>query len=142
GVQYEQTLGRIFDLYSAALPRTIQRYEERFPKQPDDTDRVYRSTIRAKALDSVRGMLPAATVSNTGIYASGQAFEGMLLRMRQSPLAEVRTVADMMLAELKEVIPVFLQRVEQPSRGGAWSDYLRDTRESMQALAAELLRDD
>src|SRR5947208_3742498 len=76
GAQYEQTLDRIFDLYSAALPRTIQRYEERFPKQPDDTDRVYRSTIRAKALDSLRGMLPAATVSNTGIYASGRAFGG------------------------------------------------------------------
>src|SRR2546430_7209515 len=78
GVQYEHTLDRIFDLYAAALPRTIDGYEQRFPKQPDDTDRVYRSTIRAKALDSLRGMLPAATASNTGIYASGQAFEAML----------------------------------------------------------------
>ena len=34
----------------------------------------------AKALDALRGMLPAATVSNTGIYASGQAFEMALLR--------------------------------------------------------------
>jgi hypothetical protein len=66
----------------------------------------------------------------------------MLLRMRQSPLAEVRDVAEMMLAELNEVIPVFLQRVEQPSRGGAWSDYLRSTRETMEHLARELLADD
>ena len=142
GARYEETLDRIFALYAEALPRAIHGYGRRFPKQPDDTDRVYKSTIRAKALDALRGMLPAATVSNTGIYASGQSFEGMLLRMRGSPLAEVRDVAAMMLAELNEVIPVFLQRVEQPSRGGAWSDYLRDTRESMQALAAELLRDD
>ena len=142
GARYEQTLDRIFDLYADALPRTIDGYERRFPKQPDDTDRVYRSTIRAKALDSLRGMLPAATVSNTGIYASGQAFEGMLLRIRQSPLAELRAVADMMLAELNEVIPVFLQRVEQPSRGGAWSAYLKKTREQMEALSASLLADD
>ncbi|HJT38082.1 MAG TPA: FAD-dependent thymidylate synthase [Actinomycetota bacterium] len=139
---YETTLDRIFELYASALPRAIAGYERRFPKQPDDTDRVYRSTIRAKALDALRGMLPAATVSNTGIYASGQSFEGMLLRMRASPLREVRDVADMMLNELNEVIPVFLQRVEQPSRGGAWTDYLRTTREAMGALSAELLADD
>ncbi|MGZ4140532.1 MAG: FAD-dependent thymidylate synthase [Actinomycetota bacterium] len=140
--RYERTLDRMFDLYSAALPRAIAGYERRHPKQADDTDRVYRSTIRAKALDALRGMLPAATVSNTGIYASGQSFEQMLLRMRSSPLAEVRDVADMMLAELNEVIPVFLQRVEQPSRGGAWSEYLARTRDEMAALALELLADD
>ncbi|HJT36877.1 MAG TPA: FAD-dependent thymidylate synthase, partial [Actinomycetota bacterium] len=131
GRSYERTLDRVFSLYADALPRAIAGYEQRFPKQPDDTDRVYRSTIRAKALDSLRGMLPAATVSNTGIYASGQSFEQMLLRMRGSALREVRDVADMMLNELNEVIPVFLQRVEQPSRGGAWTDYLRTTRERM-----------
>lgn len=142
GAEYEQTLDRIFGLYADALPRAIEGFERRFPKQSDDTDRVYRSTIRAKALDALRGMLPAATVSNTGIYASGQSFEGMLLRMGGSPLAEVRDVAAMMLHELNDVIPVFLQRVEQPSRGGAWTDYLHNTRESMERLAAELLTDD
>ena len=139
---YETTLDRIFGRYAQALPRAIEGYEQRFPKQADDTHRVYRSTIRAKALDALRGMLPAATVSNTGIYASGQSFEGMILRMRSSPLAEVRDVADLMLAELNEVIPVFLQRVEQPSRGGAWTEYLRETRESMHALTAQLLADE
>ena len=142
GATYEETLDRIFGLYADALPRTIAGYERRYPKQPDDTDRVYKMTIRAKALDALRGMLPAATVSNTGIYASGQSFEGMLLRMRQSPLAEVRDVAAMMLQELNEVIPVFLQRVEQPARGGAWSDYLRSTRDAMERLAAEVLADE
>src|SRR5439155_16774226 len=42
---YETTLDRIFDLYAEALPRAIGGYEQRFPKQADDTDRVYRSTI-------------------------------------------------------------------------------------------------
>jgi thymidylate synthase ThyX len=139
---YEATLDRIFELYATALPRAIEGYERKFPRQESDTDRVYRSTIRAKALDSLRGMLPAATVSNTGIYATGQSFEGMLLRMRASHMEEVRTVADMMLEELNQVIPVFLQRVEQPSRGGAWTDYLRATREEAAATAARVLGDE
>jgi thymidylate synthase ThyX len=139
GARYEETLDHVFDLYAAALPRAIAGYERRFPKQAEDTDRVYKSTIRAKALDALRGMLPAATVSNTGIYATGQSFEQMLLRMRASPLAEVRAVADMMLEELNKVIPVFLQRVEQPSRGGAWTEYLRATRVGAAATTVEFL---
>jgi thymidylate synthase ThyX len=137
--EYVETLDRIFDLYAEALPRAIEGYQRKFPKQPQDTDFVYRQTIRAKALDALRGMLPAATASNTGIYATGQAFEQMLLRMRAAPLAEARAVADMMLGELNQVIPVFLQRVDQPNRGGAWVDHLRATRARLEEAARETL---
>ena len=82
---------------------------------------MYRSTIRAKALDTLRGLLPAATVSNVGIYGTGQAYEQLLLRMRAHPLAEVRVCADAMLRELRKVIPAFLKRVDAADRGVVWS---------------------
>ena len=96
-------------------------------------------TIRAKALDTLRGLLPAATISNVGIYATGQAYEQLLLRMRAAPLAEVRAYADLMLVELRKVIPAFLRRVDLPDRGGAWSAYLAETREATAKLAHRLL---
>ena len=139
GGAYVETMDRIFSLYRDAIPLAIAGYEKRFPKQPEDTNFVYRSTIRAKALDALRGMLPASTVSNTGIYATGQSFEQMLLRMRASSLHEVRAVAEMALHELNEVIPVFLQRVDQPNRGGVWTDYLRETREGVEDVARDVL---
>ncbi|MCL6640889.1 MAG: FAD-dependent thymidylate synthase, partial [Candidatus Rokubacteria bacterium] len=95
--------------------------------------------IRAKALDTLRGLLPAATTSNVGIYGSGQAWEHLLLRMRAHPLAEVRTCADRMLVELRKVIPAFLRRVDAPDRGGAWSAYLAATREATCAEADRVL---
>ena len=68
-------------------------FERKYPKAADDSDAVYRAAIRAKALDTVRGMLPAATESNVGIYGTGQAYEALILRMRAHPLAEVRETA-------------------------------------------------
>ena len=53
----------------------------------------------------VRGILPAASLSNVGIYGTGQAYEPLLLRMRAHPLPEARTYADLMLHELRKVIP-------------------------------------
>jgi thymidylate synthase ThyX len=96
-------------------------------------------SIRAKALDTMRGMLPAATVSNVGIYGTGQAYEALLLRMRAHPLAEARAYADLMLVELRKVIPAFLRRVDVPDRGGAWSAYLAATRQAIRQAAARVL---
>jgi len=102
---------------------------------------VWRTTIRAKALDTLRGMLPAATVSNVGIFGTGQGYEQLLLRMRAHPLREVRGYADLMLVELRKVIPAFLRRVDLPDRGGAWSAYLADTRAAMERAADQTLGD-
>jgi thymidylate synthase ThyX len=71
-------------------------------------------------------VLPAASLSNVGIYGTGQAYEALLLRMRAHPLPEARAYAEMMLTELRKVIPTFLRRVDIPDRGGAWSQYLAD----------------
>jgi thymidylate synthase ThyX len=100
---------------------------------------VYKRTIRAKALDTLRGLLPAATQSNVGVFGTGQAYEALLLRMRVHPLEEVRTYADLMLVELREVIPSFLKRVDRADRGGRWSQYLQTTRDATAALAERLL---
>ena len=70
---------------------------ERFPQQTRDSDFVYRQATRAKSLDALRGLLPAASLSNIGIYGTGQSYEQLLLRMRAHPLPEARHYADMML---------------------------------------------
>ena len=137
--RYVRTLDRAFDTYREWLPRMRALYETKYPRDPAESESVYRMTIRAKALDTLRGMLPAATVSNVGIYGTGQAYEQLLLRMRAHPLAEVRWYADPMLAELRKVIPAFLKRVDLPERGGAWSRYLAATRTATDDVAARLL---
>ncbi len=91
----------------------------------DEPEGPWQRSIRAKALDLLRGLLPAATLSHVGIYASGQAYEQLLLRLMASPLPEAREYGGMILSELKQVMPSFVSRVERPDRGGEWIAYLR-----------------
>jgi thymidylate synthase ThyX len=130
GARYVGEMDRMFDTYAELLPKLTEFVAKKFPKTPQDTDFVYRQAIRAKALDAVRGLLPASALSNLGIYASGQAYESLLLRMRAHPLPEVREYAQMMLDELVKVIPSFLKRVEVADRGVAWTEYLATTKKS------------
>jgi thymidylate synthase ThyX len=134
--RYVRTMDDAFERYARWIPALQAHFERRYPKAPGDSDGVHRAAIRAKALDTLRGLLPAATQSNVGIYGTGQAFESLLLRMRGSALAEVRDCADEMLTELRKVIPAFLTRVDQPDRGGRWTEYFTSTREGMDDIAA------
>jgi thymidylate synthase ThyX len=114
-------------------------YRERFPKDPSDSDFVYRSTITAKTCDTLRMLLPAATRSNLGIYATGQSYEQLLMRLAAHPLAEMREYGDLMLVELRKVIPAFLKRVDVDDRGVAWTRYWRDTRQGTHDITAKTL---
>ena len=139
GARYVADMDAMFGTYARLLPAMQDWARARYPKDPDDSDFVYRQTIKAKACDALRGLLPAATLSNVGIYGTGQAYEALLLRMRAHPLPEARSYAAMMLEELRKVIPSFLKRVDRPDRGGAWSDYFDDTRAMTEAFAARIV---
>src|SRR5579863_9279484 len=138
GARYVGEMDRMFDTYAELLPVLTEWLTQKYPKTPEDTDFVYRQAIRAKALDATRGLLPASALSNLGIYASGQAYESLLLHMRAHPLLEVRLYAQLMLDELVKVIPSFLKRVEVPERGVAWSRYMSETKSATRELVASM----
>jgi len=136
--EYVTTMDWLFDTYSSLVARAVPYYETLYPQQDGDPNFVWRATIRAKACDDLRGLLPASTVSNLGIFGTGQAYEMLLMRMRAHPLLEARAYSDLMLTELRKVIPSFLKRVDVPDRGGAWSDYLASIAADLDQRAASI----
>ena len=90
------------------------------PGLPEGTGRldfVHRQSVREGAAGRHPWVLPAA-LPERRVYGTGQGHEALLLRMRSSPLPEARAYADLMLTELRKVIPSFLKRVDLPDRGG------------------------
>ena len=138
---FVRTLDHAFDTYARWIPAMESHFRAKYPKAPEDSEGVYKSVIRAKALDTLRGLLPAATTSNVGLFGTGQAFEALLLRMFAHPLEEVRGCAQQMLTELRHVIPAFLARLDQPNRGGLWIDYFAETRRAFHEVAAPFVGD-
>jgi thymidylate synthase ThyX len=138
GARYVGDMDRMFDTYGSLLPTVQGWLTRRHPKASTDPDLVYRQSIRAKAFDALRGLLPAGSLSNVGIYGTGQSYELLLLHMRAHPLPEARQYAALMLEELRKAIPSFLKRVDRPDRGGEWSAYLAANRAAMDDVADRL----
>jgi thymidylate synthase ThyX len=138
GPHYEAAMDFLFESYSDALPQVMAWAEERFPRASDQPEAAHRGSIKAKALDLLRGLLPAASLSHVGIFATGQAYEQLLLRLFSSPLPEAHDYARMILTELNAVMPSFVTRVERPDRGGEWIGYLEERASSASRWAARL----
>src|ERR687892_1804421 len=92
----------------------------------------YRATVRAQACDVLRSYLPAATLTNVGIFGVGQAFEYLLSKLYSNELSEAKELATAMHGELNQLIPSFVKRA-QPN------EYLVATTATGKALASQSL---
>jgi thymidylate synthase ThyX len=138
GPEFAAAMDELFSIYSRLLRQVEEWAAERWPRGDGEPEGAWARSIRAKALDLLRGLLPAATLSHVGIYASGQAYEQLIMRLLASPLPEAREYAGMILRELQQVMPSFVARVERPDRGGEWVSYMERRREATERWVARL----
>jgi thymidylate synthase ThyX len=138
GPEYAAAMDSLFDTYAAALPAVTAWAEDRFPRGDDEPEAAHRRAIRAKALDLLRGLLPASSLSHMGIFATGQTYEQLVLHLLAHPLPEARAYGGMILREVQAVMPSFVARVERPDRGGDWVGYLREREDATRRWVAHL----
>ncbi len=132
---YEPAADALFAAYSAQVEPVTQAIRERFPQEPGETDRAWKSATRAKALDLLRGLLPAGALTNLGLFGNGRAFEYLITKLAASDLPECRRLAGDLHHELSMVIPSFVRRALDERYGRPSAEGLAATREAAARLA-------
>jgi thymidylate synthase ThyX len=114
--RYIEVMDSIFELYSEMVHRLTSyvRSNSTVPKAEQDV--AWKGATRAQACDAVRAVLPVATTSTVGIFASGQALESLIMHLLSDELTEAKTVGKQLLDEARKVIPTFLERADKPER--------------------------
>ncbi|HTU95850.1 MAG TPA: FAD-dependent thymidylate synthase, partial [Solirubrobacteraceae bacterium] len=125
GPAYARAMDELFTTYSHALPQVMAWAQDEFPRSEGDAPAAHARALKAKALDLLRGLLPASSLSHMGIFATGQTYEQLILHLLAHPLPEARDYGAMILGELQTVMPSFVARVDRPDRGGQWIGYLQ-----------------
>ncbi len=101
---YRATLDHLFDTYAALLPKLLEWLKVTF----DDKE----SVLEKKAFDTLRGLLPMATLGQVAFRGNAQAFEYAINRMAGSNLGEFRWLAASLKQELDKEIYSLLLRLE------------------------------
>ena len=111
-----------------ALPYEEAKKDDRLRRWAETA---YRATVRAHACDVLRSYLPAATLTNVGMFGVGQAFEYLISKFYSNELTEMRELAGAMHGELNQLIPSFVKRAQG-------NEYLFGTSAAAKALAAKI----
>ncbi len=137
--KYTKSMNQIFDIYSELVHKMTAHIEVTSKVNQKGRDAAFRSAVKAQACDTIRPILPVATTSTVGIYASAQALESLIMHLQADPLFESREVGQRILNESRKVMPTFLERADKPERGGAFVAYKSNTNKAMQTLADNTL---
>ena len=137
---YEAKMNEIFDIYSEIVHALTNQITSSSKTPQNERDFAWKSAVRAQACDAARGLLPVATQSTVGIYASGQAVESLIMHLLSDDLPEAKTAGEKILAEARKIIPSFLERADKPDRGGATIAYRAATYSSMKEYSTEILK--
>ena len=142
---YSRSIGPMTDMVREEHPIESYRFRdsrdgrergvsELGPEDAESARAAYRGSTRAKALDVLRGLLPASTLTNVGITGNGRAFEYLLDVLGSSGLAEERELGAKIRRELGPVIGAFVRRSDG-RHGEAHRGYLRRLRLMQEGLA-------
>jgi thymidylate synthase ThyX len=132
---YEPAADRLFETYTELLEPLTDAIRERFPIDAGESERAWKSATRAKALDLLRGLLPAGTLTNLGLFGNGRAFEYLITKMAANELPECRRLAGDLHQELAQVIPSFVKRALDDRYGRPAAERMAQVRASMQRIA-------
>ena len=133
---YERAADALFAAYGGLVEPVTNAIRRRFPLEPGETDRAWKSATRAKALDLLRGLLPAGTLTNLGLFGNGRAFEYLITKMSAHELPECRRLAEDLHRELVLVIPSFVKRALDDRYGRPAAERIARLRSAMQGMAA------
>ena len=127
--QYQAAMDNLFDTYKQLLPLLIDWLGKRFPQEKP-------AVVEKKAFDTLRGILPAAALSQVAFFGNGQAFEYAVSRSGQHALGEVRWAAEEMYQELFKITPSFLRRVKAADSQELVSSYQKYLAEKPDRVAS------
>lgn len=128
--RYQKIMDKLFDTYTKLTRRYIEILTKTYPKEPINT-------LKTKALDTLRGLLPTSTLSQVAFFANGQAFEYLINRCAKHKLQEIRWIAQRAKEELNTIIPAFLRRLDQ-TESQDYQEYLAQKSERIKKILAKL----
>lgn len=113
---YIKTCNMLFETYSKLIPPLTSFFEQKFPKDPSNSQAAYAAATRAKVLDCLRGLLPAGTLTNMGFFGNGRFYEQLIHKLNCSNLVEMQEIGKGMFDELSQVVPSFIRRANPSHR--------------------------
>jgi len=128
----------LFDTYSRMVHLLTPIFEEKTPRAEGVSQAAYSAAMRAKVLDCLRGLLPAGTLTNMGVFGNGRFYDYLIHKLHCHNLAEMQDIGRKAYEELAKIIPSFVRRAHISHKTHqSFSEFYEGTRNELHNLAAQ-----
>lgn len=124
--EYTEVMDNLFDTYVELLPLLLEWLKKNY----DDKE----SVLEKKAFDTLRGLLPMATLGQVAFRGNAQAFEYLLNRLMKHQIGEFRWIGETLKKELDKEIPSLFLRINDPN-SGSYQEELSKRSENVQLIS-------
>ena len=124
--QYMETADFLFAEYEAFTQEMLRYYMGQVPRPAEMAEDAYTRTLRARAFDNSRYLLPLATNTSLGQIVNARTLETQIARLLSSPYDEVRHLGELLKQAARE--PAY----------NAQSEWLRGLVEEIKAANPEI----
>ncbi|MFA6119425.1 MAG: FAD-dependent thymidylate synthase [Parachlamydiales bacterium] len=139
---YLNTCRNLFDTYARLIPPVTELIEKNFPQKEGISPGAFKAALRAKVLDCIRGILPASTLTNLGVFGNGRFFENLIKKLSCHNLVEMQDVGKTAFNELTGVIPSFVKRSDNNNKCQMeYSKFIENTKQNLKCLSREYVDD-
>ena len=135
--RYLATCRGLFQTYSDLFDPLCAFIHKEAPRPDGVSEAAHNRSVRARAFDALRGLLPASTQTNMGVFGNGRFFETLILRLALGELTELKDLSGALSTELAKVIPSFIRRAQPGSRHfDGFKHHIEAQRRLLQNLSA------
>ena len=140
---YVKACEHLFDCYVRLCEPVWEHVRKLLPREEGTSEAAYERSVKARGYDLIRGLLPASTQTNMGIFGNGRFFETLIRKLHLDPLEENRDLGQAAFEELSKVIPSFIRRADRNNnRFQEFEDYTNFKNSLMQAFHSKQISDD
>src|SRR5438309_7604348 len=100
--EYCATIDFLFSEYDAFTQEMLRYYTAQVPRPPEMAEDQYTRTLRARAFDNSRYLLPLATNTSLGQIVNARTLETQIARLLSSPYNEVRKLGELLKEAARE----------------------------------------
>jgi thymidylate synthase ThyX len=104
--KFSRTIEALFAEYHSSAERVFEFLAERTPRPTEMKEEAYARTLRARAFDVARYLLPLATNTSLGQIVNARTLEAQICRLLTSSYSEIRNLGE---------------RLREAAAGSAWN---------------------
>lgn len=108
----KQFAARFYDAYDRLYPRVLRRVAELMGKDPGDPKSLEDRTVKARAFDNVRYLLPAGTGTNLAAVGNLRDFRYLIQSARGHNNPEFRALGEATFSAVSAICPALVQKAD------------------------------